>query len=520
MARPTIEARRYSFFQSIISENPKWKKSIDYISNFNPDIFEVVTRKFEEYLLPTIALHIYKNKKNNSNEHVYDTLFCAPYKKIGENLLFKTNVYKRAMLNIEALIESYRITIEDIFNTLKALHIINDVDEICKIYFGLGDNHIEGRMSNKVDLVDGREYFLKPSPCIPDNIFYSVSSIIGADLIRRDFIGKWNQYSVFKYLKYQPFTKSPEKFYYEIGSLIALSCVLNLTDIHLENLLVHQGRPVILDFESMLVFYNNIGRTSSEQNTRVWSDVECTLFVQDNSYRSKDWHMISALQGGEVRNKSYLYPFAINDGTDNIYVKYRKLSNFVVTNRPKDDTGVIHPELYLEQIVNGFCQTMAKIGNYKHEISQAVRDHLSSNYYFRYIIRSTGYYQFIKVRSWQPSEMENEIVYWKLIEEKLNSTQTDTYSPQAVAEIVSCELSDLKNELIPFFYRDALSRNLYHASGKVILNVFSTSILDSWMEKFTAIDDEYIETNRAALVRCIQSTEHINLQKENEGWID
>lgn len=57
---------------------------------------------------------------------------------------------------------------------------------------------------------------------------------------------------------------------------MAVSVILNLTDIHSENLLVSDGLPVILDFETLFTFKE----TSSGLIDNTITDVEATLFIE------------------------------------------------------------------------------------------------------------------------------------------------------------------------------------------------------------------------------------------------
>ncbi|WP_143407985.1 DUF4135 domain-containing protein, partial [Helicobacter pylori] len=138
------------------------------------------------------------------------------------------------------------------------------------------------------------------------------------------------------YIEYNPNVKDVELFYKRVAELMAVSATLNLTDIHLENLLISDGLPIILDFETLFTFKE----TYSGIIDNTITDIEATLFIEpiqelinNNTSDNKRRSIISGLQGGEVRNKSFLYPFVINDGSNEFRVSYRKLSHYQSHNR-------------------------------------------------------------------------------------------------------------------------------------------------------------------------------------------
>lgn len=78
------------------------------------------------------------------------------------------------------------------------------------------------------------------------------------------------------YIEYNPNVKDVELFYKRVAELMAVSATLNLTDIHLENLLISDGLPIILDFETLFTFKE----TYSGIIDNTITDIEATLFIE------------------------------------------------------------------------------------------------------------------------------------------------------------------------------------------------------------------------------------------------
>lgn len=209
----------------------------------------------------------------------------------------------------------------------------------------------------------------------------------------------------------------------------------------------------------------------------------------------------------------------LNDGTDEFTVKYRKLSNYKSHNRIYDKSGVIRAENYLNPIEKSFKETMKKIIINKSKLKTILNKKYIDEFNYRYIIRPTAFYQFIYVRSWQPSELEDKEAYWCTITKKLNNSHIASFNNRIKKQIIDSEISALKQGLIPFFYRDGNSNNLFDLQNNTIKNAFSTSIFKNIQTKLDKIDDNYIKENIQTLRNYLNSSKDIDQQKLNNGWI-
>ncbi|WP_441702325.1 DUF4135 domain-containing protein [Helicobacter pylori] len=303
---------------------------------------------------------------------------------------------------------------------------------------------------------------------------------------------------------------------------MAVSAILNLTDIHLENLLVSDGLPVILDFETLFTFKE----TSSGLIDNTITDVEATLFIEpvqelinNNTLDNKRRSIISGLQGGEVRNKSFLYPFVINDGSDEFRVSYRKLSHYQSHNRISSNKTIIQPHLYSKVIINSFIETMIRICKNKQKLLDILNESYLSNFKYRHILRPTSFYSFISVRSWQPKEYINWDTYWNKVELTLDNQQVNCFSKNAKKQIIQYEIHTIQKGLVPLFYRDINTCNLYTADLKTIKNTFRKPLIECIKNKISQISDEYIHQNVLSIEESLNLSGSINQEEKNIGWI-
>lgn len=515
-----IEENRLDFYNQFILSHNFWKNEINYISEFINNYKNFLIKQLETLMIPSIALLIFK-KKQLKEKNVYKNYFTQPY----EHLLSDINKYGLLDIideNITAFIKITSNSINKAIVDLKKIAYIVCDNDIKEITLGFGDLHSTSLMPLCITLKNKKKFFLKPSPCNPADCFYKICNILDIKYIRKNILGITNNYIIYDFLDYEPIVKTPLEFYKHIGRLMAVSTSLNLTDVHLENLLVNANYPVILDFESLFTFKSDLKKNnrSKVHIDQKITDIEATLFIEHFDKAKTERSFVSALQGGEVRNKSYLYPFVVNDGTDDFFVKYRKLSNYKSHNRAYDANGIIYAEDYADIIQNAFKNTLLKIIQKKHQIKNTLNREYINQFKYRHIIRSTAFYHFIYVRSFQPYELKNQKKYWDTIKTKLNNDFLFHFDQKTKNMIIDSEILALKQGLIPFFYRDACSKDLFDHRNLKIVNAFSSSIFDNIQLKIDMIDNNYINKNLLALKNCLNSSKYIKQSIFNKGWLE
>ena len=513
-----IEDKRQDFYLSYFFSDEKLNQSIISISNYVKDYQFNLIKKIESFIIPSIAKLIFQKKQLNE-KNIYRNYFTSPYTDLLIDL--NNNLLDSIKLDINNFVKITSNSIEKAICDLKSLKLIKDGNDIEEINIELGDLHSTTLMSLLVSLRNGYKMFLKPTPCEAANCFYAVCDGLNLKYIRKQSLFTTNNFIITDFLEYNKCVDSPSDFYKNSGSLMAVSTALNLTDIHLENLLAHSGLPVILDFESLFTFQNNIENiTSSNLDKEDFSDVESTLFIEKFDEKRQQRNFISALQGGEVRNKSYLHPFVINDGTDDFTVKYRKLSNYKSHNRIYDSDGKVYrSENYLDVILESYSETFESLIENKTKIKALLSEDYIDSFRYRYIVRPTAFYHFLQVRSWQPVEFDNLDNYWKVVVEKLNNDMLLFFDENAKEKIIASEIRALKKGLIPFFYRDGKSTNLFDFENNEIKDVFQKSIYSCVQTKLNKIDKNYIDKNLKAIKKCLMSSKNINQNELNIGWI-
>ncbi|WRB72487.1 DUF4135 domain-containing protein [Helicobacter pylori] len=474
-----------------------------YISMYRYILF----RRMEFFLVPTIAELIF-NAKQNKISNAYKYYFNDT--KIILNKLYEIGILNRVRSNLVNFTTLTKNTIEKSIEALLLSKIISCKNDIKSIEVEFSDLHSLDFTSILVTIKKNRKFFIKSSLTDPSKVFYDVCKILNIHTKKKSVYWQSDLLNVADYIEYDP------------DVLMAVSAILNLTDIHLENLLVSDGLPVILDFETLFTFKE----TSSGLIDNTITDVEATLFIEpvqelinNNTFDNKRRSIISGLQGGEVRNKSFLYPFVINDGSDEFRVSYRKLSHYQSHNRISSNKTIIQPHLYSKTIINSFIETMLRICKNKQKLLDILNESYLSNFKYRHILRPTSFYSFISVRSWQPKEYINWDTYWNKVELMLDNQQVNCFSKNAKKQIIQYEIQTIQNGLVPLFYRDINTCNLYTADLKTIKNAFRKPLIECIKNKISQISDEYIHQNVLSIEESLNLSGSINQEEKNIGWI-
>jgi len=507
-----IEKKREKFIRKFINESIELKNSNLFLyKNINLHLIKLV----EQNLIPTIAYILDKNKMH------YKELFNLCYDDIWKYLNSDFNLKKIVTLKLNLYVKN---SLKNILEINRLVHFLSEILSknlsIKSISAELGDIHSNGKSTSLVKLSNGSSYIFKPNQDGRQNLNYILDSIfsyfnekiednlplkiqpsfsIGDTVISR-FI---NENS--KVLN----ESDINSFYYCMGKILGISCLCHFTDLHCENLITSEGYPFIIDYETLF--------SVIEDETPKNDFLEETLLIQDGNNRGL-FSMISGIQGGGEKMKSFLVPYVINDGTDDFSVRYRKLSNKRMKNRIYYKGKIVRPEYYSFSIIEGYRNVMNLFLKDKYNISRLILNSIDK-YIIRprVVLRPTRLYGFILARAMQPIELIDTDKYWNVIESYMKEYKIPVKN--CSESIIKYEISELKKGNIPIFYRDVNSKDLYLGDEFLEKDVFSFSIKDVITEKLGTIDNKYIEDSCSHISYLLKTTENISYDKEIEGWI-
>lgn len=304
-----------------------------------------------------------------------------------------------------------------------------------------------------------------------------------------------------------------EKFYIRYGYLIALCYLLNINDLHLENVIAHGEYPIIIDIETSFQI-----STKLEKDT-VYTDLIHILEVDSvsNSFllpkqlsagNFEDVEL-SALNGRKVElSEKLLAPKEIN--TDKFH--YEKVPAFFQggNNIPKfnEDTEVEF-EKYSLRILEGFDDFMSFIMKNKEEFLNVLNVFRGQK--IRVLTKSTEKYASM-IRFADHPNYNREMKYRERL---MMNVWAFPYKDK---RIIKSEVNDLLFDDIPIFYSYTDSKDLIDSHGNIYSNYFNKlSGFDLCIKNIKALDKKEIQRQKYMIIAALGISDcHLNKEVIHE----
>jgi len=456
--------------------------------NFAVPFWRSMEKEMEKMLLPSLAVEIYKAKikgklKGKTPQERYKDFFKNP--SLLRRKFF--HQYPRLKNYFEILLSSscnylggfLKNVSKDKLALKREYHLKNFL--INEVSFpSNGDRHHSGRQL-LFFILNQKKFIFNQTPINTDELINFLVEKINNKLpdppleIIKTFSIKNRHYRPF--LEFLPANSEKEikNFYHQLGKIIALVYILNGIDFHMDNILASGKNPYLLDVETILTNFESLG-------VKRWKSLFTTGFLKIEDSKLGD---LSSLTGGQRPRISLLDAYPINDGTDNIAVRFKKLSNFKPHNRLYFEGKIVNPKDFLPEIINGFDLVYELFLKDRKNIKKLLISFIKERkIYSRQIFRSTACYQFLIVNLFQP-----KILKIKNVKKWLSSYLLDGFGSKndLAKKIVPWETEEILNLNIPYFYSLADKNHLYAEGGRVWKNFFKRTSLDYLENKINSL---------------------------------
>ncbi len=235
--------------------------------------------------------------------------------------------------------------------------------------------------------------------------------------------------------------------YKRIGALLCMAYLCGMTDIHMENIIINQDMPYIVDTET-LFNYEKI----SEKGVRKWV-LQSVLSTQmlpvlyGSNITSCD---VAGITGGSKKIK--IRKQILKEVEQNkVKVVWDEKEKTDIGNIPKVRYKYIEPRNYLKSIIEGFKEEYVLVLEWKSELMELFKSSIMESYRSRIIYRNTNSYQSLLSLLQNPRYLLNKTDSENLLEVlKLNKK-----IPLAIAKK---EIDNLQSGDIPYFTIDLQNR--------------------------------------------------------------
>ncbi|HFK1754529.1 TPA: type 2 lanthipeptide synthetase LanM family protein [Bacillus cereus] len=386
-------------------------------------------------------------------------------------------ITSQAIVNTTEIFKHY----SDDYWEIKNIFFPNDKNiSLEYIHFGLGDSHKNGKSVSILEFNNEKKVVYKPRSLNIDNSFSKFVNWINSQGLKhsikvpRNVIGF--DYGWQEFIENQECTTKEdiEKYYYRIGTYIAIFYILETTDMHYENIISAGEHPFIIDLETL--FSNRI----LDKNNRVYPLEELAssvlgsgLLPHSKIFTSRMDLDLSGISGGANQESKTLTGWALCDeDNDNIHFEKTKFVTPEFSHLVKFKGNNINPFHYLKFIEQGFedCYNIL-LRNKKHLIELVTN--LFTECECRIVLRPTYIYDRFLTGSYHPKYLSNGIDREKLFEMLWNIVKVEPN----YKKLVEYEIQDLLNHDIPYFTFKVGETSIFNSNRIEIPNMLEHSSL-------------------------------------------
>lgn len=401
------------------------------------------------------------------------------------------------------------------------------ISDIIQVILDKGDPHYGGKTTIELrSKTSGVMY--KPRDMQADLLYQSALAAIN-DKLSMDHIPTiskkgygWQQYIVDKKLES---SAEISRYYYGLGVHLSLAYLLNLTDIHHENVLCDSnGTPYIVDLESI---FNNIDLSHKNKEIENYTDAERrgARVLQSSVIQSGLLPLEFSQMGlfsGSAMEKEILTPVEVdtfsNINTDELKIERKKI--FTKLNSPvkeaferfgwsDEDTSV--------QIKQGFAQGYRAILSKRSTLKDIIVRYTPNS--ARYISRPTYMYMTFLNELSNPLAASDEEQFKSI----LNKLKTGEQLKPEWSLLCAQEEIDLNRMDIPAFYHDPKSKHLSGAEHQ-FEDFFLTTGISQVLNKLSALDIDDLTFQQYVIDSCFNTIESYKNPlgdiEDNQQYID
>lgn len=363
----------------------------------------------------------------------------------------------------------------------------------------LGDPHRRGKMVHSVTFSSGTTVVYKPRPVDAEAAFFEICEWINnntsvPELSTLTCVTVEDRGWV-EWVESEPCQKQSgvRRYYRRAGALICLMYALNFTDCHYENLIAAEDSPVVVDLETVAkpdptpedfpltdlkseVYLNSCIRTGALPTHTPDSDI-------DNA---------GGLEGDETRITGIEDPVFTRKNTDQMSLQFEEFQPIETQNLPRLDGREQHPELFSDEIRDGFTQMYRFLLDSQESLQELVTRELSG-VTIRLIVRSSELYDKVRLPLRSSTFLRNGATFGSRVEilAKLFVRQYEEID-ESLWKLYRGERWSLWNFDLPRFDVPADGTNLVHETV-VLDDFFDQSPLEQVTERIESLSESDLD---------------------------
>ncbi|MEB3342866.1 type 2 lanthipeptide synthetase LanM family protein [Okeania sp.] len=431
---------------------------------------------------------------------------------------------------IESTIELITRLDSDWHEINRKFHPNFDIKQVVAIQCGLSDYHYNGRSVIALHFASGLKLIYKPKSISLEEKYFKLLAWFNEQRFYRNFkllkILNRSTYGWVELIENLP-CKNPEeaKRYYErSGSLLCLTYVLNITDLHKENIIACGEHPVLIDLETLMhPWPKKLDNIENEKNSEYiakrqmgYSVIRTGLLprwqlgLENQKFDISGW-------GSFGEQKTSISTAVVNNiNTDAMEIIYENEINTESHNNPLLNYISLNISEFVEDIINGFSEMYVFLIKNKLRIlrEEGLLKWFKSER-TRYIFRSTKIYQLILKTLLDPKHLENGAT-WSMQLDIIARVMFLPGNSPTLHPLVKEERKALEKLDIPLFFTNSGTKTLFFSDNKVFDNFFSQSGENLVIEYLNSLNNDDLEKQvdliKGSLYSRITENAHATIQ--------
>ncbi len=362
----------------------------------------------------------------------------------------------------------------------------NKLKEVVHIETDLSDRHQNGKSVLCIHFQSGLKLIYKPKNINLESLFFELLQYFNdkTQILKFKIIKTLvrPEYGWVEFVESNAFTtrESAEYYYHRMGMLLAVSYLLDATDLHFDNIISHGEYPVIIDLETLMHPRKNLENAQDlEDNIQSFS----YNLLKKSVLRTGLLPIWMSAENGQSFSSGALQEFNAkpvyvitsefkNVNTDTMLrfsnAHSLHLTNTFLTNQRLNIDHSICSTLILDGFTQ-MCDIFIKHKNnlLKHNNILAKFSHQL----IRYILRPTRIYRVIEEAGLTPSCMKNGIER-SIVLDTLSKQLLKSKQKPSTWSLLSLEIEALEKLDIPLFLTDSGSVHLFNGNKVISTNFF------------------------------------------------
>lgn len=513
----------YIFLLKIDRHIQSYQKKYENMVINKENILISIGFSFKKFLINiscrTLIKELYEEKDSligNTSEERYNYFIKWFLKNryevvFNKSSIINSNIIKKSEFIIKNLDEIFERIQRDLSDIESLANF--KLTELHNISINCGDSHNSGKT---VAIITFNKYYrilYKPHSLATDIIFNKIlkffnnSNILKCSL-RHIFTINKSTYGWQEYIS----TKECENMQhvinctYRLGCLIFVAYLLNLTDLHLDNLFISGEYPYIIDTETMFYNFDLLqgmhvkkadGWTTLLKNSVFFSGLFPAHFEDVEENGNVD---LSGLMGGHDNITTIQQLSILNAGTDMICFGKKNSKITRTNNAVRFNDNIIKLSDYIDNICQGFNDSYNILLRSKDDFLRFIEKIYLDTGCYRQVFRKTSLYDKYIMASYHPKYLKDHEALTNLFS-KLKGRK---FVSKLHEMLVTSEIEQLSNQDIPYFYTKYDSLDLFSVNGFRLKNFYTKTIKLQFKQKIHNLCQNDLLTQEY-IIKCLLS---------------